>query len=143
MKEKIGKFIDSKLENLQSYLQEKKFFISHLEIRSIRHLFQRIFFGFSTDETYSLYLTVSTFLLPRLERFKEVTITHPIGITFEEWQKQLDLMIFSLRHTIYEEGEHDKLEAKLLAYESNRKLWYELRHKGYLLIGQQFRDLWW
>ncbi len=143
MKKRIGKFIDSKLSNLQQYLSEKKFFISHLEILSLRHFFQKIFFGFSDNETWGLYHTVAVFLLPRLERFKEVTISFPIGITFEEWQKQLDLMIFSLRHTIYEEGENDELEKDLLNYEPNKDLWYEIRHKGYLALGQWFRDLWW
>lgn len=143
MKKKIGKFIDSKLKNLQDKLQEKKFFISHLEIRSIRHFFQRIFRGFADDETWGLYLTISTFLLPRLERFKEITISHPMDISFEKWQEQLDLIIFALRHTLYDEEENTELEALLLAYEKDKSLWYDLRHKGYLQFGLRFNDLWW
>jgi len=147
MKKKIGQFIDSKLKNLQDKLQEKKFFISHLEIRSIRHFFQRIFRGFSDDETWGLFLTTSTFLLPRLERFKEINIAHPMDLTSEEWDEQLDLMIFALRHIIYEEqancGEGDELKEELLKYNKHIDIWYELKEKGLCLLGQRFNDLWW
>jgi len=141
MKKKIGQFIDSKLKNLQDKLQEKKFFISHLEIRSIRHFFQRIFRGFSDHETWDLSYVTAAHLLPRLKRFKEVTITHPMDLSNEEWHEQLNLMIFALRHILYEEDEG--LETKLLAYNQHKEIWFELRDKGLRLLGQRFMDLWW
>ena len=143
MKKKIGQFIDSKLKNLQACLQEKKFFISHLEIRSIRHFFQRIFFGFSDDETWGLYHTIAVHLLPRLERFKELTIAHPTDLSSEEWDEQLNIMIFALRHILYEENESEDLEKKLLSFDQHKNIWYEIREEGLRKIGNRFMNLWW
>ncbi len=44
MKKEIGKFLEAKLETLETYCDNKGHFLSRLEVRSIRHFFQRIFF---------------------------------------------------------------------------------------------------
>lgn len=53
--------------------------------RSIKHWFQRRIRGFDDSETWSLDLKISQFVLPRLKRFKKLSITHPMGLTEEEW----------------------------------------------------------
>jgi hypothetical protein len=57
-------------------------------------MYQKITRGFSDEDTWSLDCTFSKFVLPRLERFKEITTGFPAELeTFEEWAEILDKMI--------------------------------------------------
>lgn len=150
MKKKIGQFIDSKLKNLQDKLQEKKFFISHLEIRSIRHFFQRIFFGFSDKETWSLFNPIGEFVLPRLKRFKELTNNYPGDFAnLEEWEVVLDKIIFAFTYSTYEGKYYEEtkevalLKADLEKVCLDKEKWDDLCIEGYELFGKYFMDLWW
>lgn len=146
---KIGKFLDSRLEKLQTYLSENKHFIFHLEIRSVRHFLQRIFFGFSDDETYSLFHPIAIFTLPRLKRFRELTTSYSGNVSFEDWQKILDKMIFAFTYSLYEElistdDERAKeLEKELLKFETSKEEWCRFCNEGYELFGKYFANLWW
>ena len=57
---------------------------------------QRIERGFDDTETYSLFITIAEFTLPRLKRFKELSKSHPVDMSFEEWMIILDKITESL-----------------------------------------------
>ena len=56
---------------------------------------QRIERGFDDTETFSLFITIANFILPRLKRYKEISKVHPVNMTFEEWNLILDKIIES------------------------------------------------
>lgn len=61
--------------------------------RDIRFFFQRLTRGFDDSTTWSLDYSLPPVILPRLKRFKEVTIAVPQDMTQEEWHEILDKMI--------------------------------------------------
>ena len=70
-------------------------------IRRIKLTFQRIFRGWSDEDTWSLYSTTARFLAPRLKKFKVLINKseyggHPMDITGEEWNNILDKIIFAV-----------------------------------------------
>ena len=91
---------------------------------------QRIERGFDDTETYSLFLTIAKFTLPRLKRFKEVTDSHPTDMTFEEWMIILDKIIESL--------EIISKDDPFLKHEKEAKI-----KEGIDLFGKYFTYLWW
>jgi hypothetical protein len=56
---------------------------------------QRLEQGFDESETWSLYTTISNFIIPRLKKFRDVTCAYPPELTPEEWDNILDKMIKS------------------------------------------------
>lgn len=88
---------------------------------------QRKVRGFDDTELYDLDVTMANFILPRLRRFKKVSITYPCE-TPEEWDAVLDKMItaFSLicdyNYSIDRDAEIEE---------------------GLKLFGEYFRALWW
>lgn len=144
---KLTDWIDEKLLTFQESLTKSYFW--RLKVRSLRHLLQKKTKGWSDDETWSLYSETAKYLLPRLVRFRELTVAFPVGKSEEWWHEKLDLMIFAMRHIVwddlqYEETEEAKeMEKQLLSYRSDRENWYELRHKGTRTLGKYFHYLWW
>jgi len=49
--------------------------------------------GFDDGDTFSLDLTISEFILPRLIRFNELRIGYPFGMSEEEWDTIIQKMI--------------------------------------------------
>lgn len=47
---------------------------------------QRATRGFDDTELWSLYYSISLFLVPRLREFANRTISYPHGITYEQWR---------------------------------------------------------
>lgn len=96
---------------------------------------QRIKRGFDDSETWSLYTTISKFILPRLKRFKEINIAYPGNLTSEEWDNTLDKII------------------KAFEYLSSEKYWddlwsrnddtHKMIEKGLKLFAKYFEALWW
>lgn len=73
---------------------DKMYFkLKGLKKRDILFLQQRITRGWDDSETWSLDHSLPKVILPRLRRFKELTIGTPGDITKEEWHSALDKMI--------------------------------------------------
>lgn len=56
---------------------------------------QRIKRGFDDSETWTLFMTISNFVLPRLKRFRKITKSFPGDLSESEWNDVLDKMINS------------------------------------------------
>jgi hypothetical protein len=93
---------------------------------------QRLERGFDDSETWSLRDTIANFILPRIKRFKEVTIGMPVGMTKEKWYDILDKMIISFELIVRNNGE------MLLDDEEMKKM-----NKGLDLFKEYFLSLWW
>ena len=65
---------------------------------------QRQLRGFDDSETWSLTDTICLFILPRLQRFKEINASTPAQLTEKEWNDILDKIIISLQLTCKEKG---------------------------------------
>lgn len=93
---------------------------------------QRKTLGYDDSETWSLYTTIANFILPRLKRFKELTISVPCELTEEEWKNCLDQMIYAFEYA-----------ANLDERECYSNEDFEKVQKGFKLFGEFFLDLWW
>ena len=90
---------------------------------------QRKVRGFDDTELYDLDVTMASFILPRLRRFKKVSITYPCE-TPEEWDAKLDLMISAFSHIC------DR------SFDISGKRDAEVE-KGLKVFAEYFRALWW
>ena len=100
-------------------------------VRSWRYFWQRRIRGWDDSETWGLSGIIAKFTLPRLKRFKELNIGYPWPLTSEEWDAELDDMIYALEICVQEHTE--------LVDEAD---WFRVQH-GLELFGVRFRDLWW
>lgn len=80
--------------------------------------------GFDDSVTYSLYSSLSKFVLPRLIRFKEIKNDTPMGLSELEWDVILDKMILFFESVVNAKDEVDVIE-------------------GFQLFQEYFFDLWW
>jgi hypothetical protein len=96
--------------------------------------------GFSDSETWTFFLVIAEFILPRLRRFREISIAHPADITVEDWGDIIDKMIFAFEWAIKSDGmtgdyndlsEEDKVEC------------WEKQKEGLKLFAEYFMGLWW
>ena len=72
--------------------------------RWIISTYQRIRYGVSDSECWSLDWTLTNFILPRLKHFKKINVhTHPPQVTPEEWDKILDELIWTFEYMHDEE----------------------------------------
>jgi hypothetical protein len=94
--------------------------------------------GFDDRETWSLDYTIAKFVLPRLIRFKEVNNGRPNNLTWDEWNKILDKMIYSINAVVHE-WDHNPEQTS----GSTLKKHYRKTHEGLILFGKYFRHLWW
>lgn len=92
-------------------------------------------FGFDDRDTWSLFTTISVFVLPRLKRFRSVAAGYPSDLTQEEWNGLLDKMIFAMDFLANEDEINLKRDVPIEEY---RKV-----QEGCELFGKWFRDLWW
>jgi len=99
--------------------------------RWFKHFTQRRVRGFDDSETWNLDHNIAKFTLPRLKRFKDLNNGNPVDITWEQWQNDLDDMIYAMENTI-------KLSDDC-TYECD----FDRLNKGLILFGKMFRDLWW
>lgn len=107
-------------------------------------------------DTWALDYTIAKFALPRLKRFKEISITYP-GTeevpTPEAWNEILDKMIFSMEYIIQDNSNNSigvELHQQSLNGEISKEKWLEREKKygeqvqeGLDLFGKYFRALWW
>ena len=84
---------------------------------------------FNYDCLASLDHVISNFILPRLKKFKEVTVSTPFNMTGKEWDKKLDKMIYAFEWAA--KGGWDIPEEE----------WGKVR-KGLKLFAKYYFDLW-
>lgn len=98
--------------------------------------------GFSDTETWSLDSVVSSFILPRLKRFRDITNGYPGGVeevsTPEKWKEVLDKMIFAFEWNLMCEEEVNYN----LSDEEKDANWKKYS-EGLDLFAKYFRALWW
>ena len=67
-----------------------------------RYFYQQIIRGWSDDETWSLFVPLSEYILPRLIRFREIRKGNPCDITDEKWDTIIGKMIFAFEDILNE-----------------------------------------
>ena len=99
--------------------------------------FQRLFKGYDDSQTFSLYMDITEWILPRLIRFQELKNGYPMDYSEEEWDEIVDKMILAFELIIEEDMDFDP-------YDKTR---YELRNKkideGLVLFAKCYKHLWW
>lgn len=106
-----------------------------IDRRAIRFFFQRLLRGWDDGDTFSLDHTAAIWMLPRLQRFRELTCAHPSYMTYEEWLETLDKMIYSLEVV----SNPKKMWAGGIDWREDG----ESVQEGLELLGKHWLDLWW
>lgn len=117
---------------------KKPLYLEKTDSRYARHAKQLKERGFSDAETWGLDSVICEFVLPRLKRFRQLHICHPVNMTMEEWDAILDQMIFALDWSLNHEDE----QYRGLTEKEKEENWsrYEV---GIEQFAKYFRDLWW
>lgn len=98
--------------------------------RDIKYLVQRFTRGWDDSETWSLDASLAKLILPRLRRFKEVTIGHPADIDADEWSRSIDKMIETFEFISSDDYYHSTVEQDKMVRE------------GLKLFAENYRGLW-
>jgi len=86
------------------------------------------------DETFALDKTLAVFIIPRLQRYREVMNGFPIGLTMEEWMDIVDEIIW-----LFEQIE-DGICAKNM---EEAPEYYKRVEEAQILFGKYLTSLWW
>lgn len=86
----------------------------------------------TNEELWDLDFTLAKYILPRLIKFKEFTHGYPPSLTFEEYLKIIDKMIWSFEFIIED-------STKFIPYNEDNYIKYQ---EGIDLFAKYFRDLW-
>jgi len=105
-----------------------------------KHLKQLKTQGFSDTELWCLNMCIAKFILPRLKRFKTVTIGYPATLSEKKWQIVLDKMIFSFEWVV---TETTMTEEYMKLSDKKKKLNWKKYDEGIKLFSQYFLSLWW
>ena len=97
---------------------------------ALEYKLQRLERGFDDTETWNLYVTIAGFVVPRLKRFKEVTIGYPASMTEKEWDECLDKMIFAFETVLNEDDDIDICDNEKVV-------------EGLSLFAKHYLHLWW
>jgi hypothetical protein len=103
----------------------------YMPLREVWHWYQRRTRGWDDSDTWSLDHTIAKLVLPRIKRFKEVSICHPGHLTEQEWDDHLDKMI-----ALFEFAASD--DRWMLPDEA-----YQKHQEGLDLFAKYFWNLWW
>ena len=93
---------------------------------------QRQLRGFDDSETWSLTDTICHFILPRLQRFKEINASTPAQLTEQEWNAILDKMMVAFQLTCKDNG------SRIWSEEESKQI-----KEGLDLFREWFMGLWW
>lgn len=109
-------------------------------VRPCKHLWQRLTRGFDDSETWDLMSNIAEHAVPRLKRFREVVNGWPSNDfdTFEEWQKAIDKMIWSLE-CVATDYEPDLSKGDMEVWQKHA----DRVQEGLTLFGKHFTRLWW
>ena len=91
-----------------------------------------ILIGSGTIIMASLTDTICLFILPRLQRFKEINASTPAQLTEKEWNDILDKIIISLQLTCKDRG------LRIWTEEESKQI-----NEGLDLFREWFMALWW
>ena len=94
---KVNKFVDNLIDKIPygwrmyyRYYDVKRWFIS---------TYQKIRYGVSDQECWSLDCTITKFVLPRLKHFKKINRnSHPSDLTPEQWELIVDELIWTFEY---------------------------------------------
>ena len=114
---------------------------------NLKMWWQRITRGWSDIEVWNLDDTVSKWIVPRLKAFREETIGYPPDMGFEDWQTELDEMIFGFEFegsewyekNVFPIKDQDAKNAKIREYIDLCKR----AEDGRILFAKRFDHLWW
>jgi len=97
-----------------------------------RYNWQRLTRGYGDDELWSLDSSISRFVLPRLKAFRADPFGHPGDLdSLEQWQAELDEMIFAFEFDVHAYGEYPTWEQD-----------YERAQRGLALFAKRYWHLW-
>lgn len=99
---------------------------------------QRLVRGFDDSELWSLDNTITSFILPRLKRFKEITCGYPSGMSKEEWNDKLEKMITAFEYLENEDLGVDDSKSVVDKY----KLREKVINEGLELFVKYYNNLW-
>ena len=105
----------------------------NLDKRALLFWWQRRTRGWDDSETWSLDYELVKWLLPRLKRFRELEIGHPVVKDDNEWERDLDKMI---------EGLEWYIDKKNFTFGGNKKERKKAIKKLHLII-DNLQNLWW
>jgi len=91
--------------------------------------------GFDDTEVWNLHYTMYQFMIPRLERFRDITMSFPSTETVESYNEKLNFIIdsFKARYELYEKCDISVKEEKEIR---------ENADKAAFLLGMLWFDLW-
>ena len=91
--------------------------------------------GFDDTEVWNLHYTMYQFMIPRLERFRDITMSLPLTETVESYNEKLNFIIdsFKARYELYEKCDISVKEEKEIR---------ENADKAAFLLGMLWFDLW-
>ena len=91
--------------------------------------------GFDDTEVWNLHFTMYQFMIPRLERFRDIAMSFPISETSESYNEKLNFIIdsFKARYELYEKYGISIKEEKEIRENADRAAY---------LLGVLWFDLW-
>ena len=131
--------VSSKVNDWHGFYEWNKsvFYVNKKDERYQQFIDQKKEYGFTDEETWSLYDNIVLFVTPRLKRFIEIiedTGSYPASLTSsQEWLEILNKILFSFEKLF----EISKNDVKVTD-EDHEKI-----QEGLNLFGKWFLDLWW
>jgi len=89
--------------------------------------------GFNYDDLYNLDCTICELIAPRLKQFKAQSPGTPYDMTREEWEENLDKMIWAFENYQYDYWEKDEEQKTIIESKIN---------EGLDLFRKHFQNLW-
>lgn len=99
--------------------------------RKLRFFIQRRNRGWDDSETWSLDYSLAKVILPRLKRFRDLSIGFPSDLSEDEWQEMLNKMIAAFEFAASEDRWMASPEE------------YDKHHEGIKLFAEHYWALWW
>ncbi len=103
--------------------------------RDVHFLYQRLTRGWDDSETWSLEHSLAKHILPRLRRFREITIATTVDQEAQEWRDKLDKMIAAFEFVSSE----DYWNATGQDYEKHQE---ETNSKAAIILSSLSRHSW-
>ena len=99
---------------------------------------QRLERGFDDSELWSLGNTITSFILPRLKRFKEINYSYPSNLSGKEWNNILEKMITAFEYLENEDLGLDDTKSGIDRWAAREKVINE----GLELFIKHYNSLW-
>ena len=108
---------------------------------------QRLERGFDETELWNFDTTLASYIKPRLEVFKELSLGLPATLESNEWSDILDKMILAFDYIANEDErvseKMSEVENAESQYENIRRDMDEKTQEGLKLFAEYFTQLWW